>query len=250
MDQDITQTATMIPSMMQKVNTYALRAFRDTADKDYIHARMAYKAELFPQFHWSSLHALEKYAKCIAILTRILKPKKPIKHEVTKSLKLISERVDIKLSDQTVNFIRRLEDYRANDRYLENSWFIYDPELAILDRAVWELRRYCNSELYIYLESQFSAVNSEKYKKIQLIDKPSKQNTFISGGFIEKTLDSKQSKTRPDLVWCNLYYSNSNRKSVLMKRIMMFENAPFYLYPEIIEEVEKYIFVSKEFTNA
>ncbi len=38
-------------SMMQKVNNFALRAFRDTADRDYIHARMAYRVELFPQFH-------------------------------------------------------------------------------------------------------------------------------------------------------------------------------------------------------
>lgn len=63
-------------SMMQKVNNYALRAFRDTADKDYIHARMAYKAALYPQFLWSSLHSLEKYAKCILILNRVPKPKK------------------------------------------------------------------------------------------------------------------------------------------------------------------------------
>ena len=55
----------MSHSMMQKVNSFALRAFRDTADRDYIHARMAYRADLFPQFHWSALHALEKYAKCI-----------------------------------------------------------------------------------------------------------------------------------------------------------------------------------------
>ena len=50
-------------SIMKKVNSFAIRAFRNTADKDYIHARMAYKARLLPQFHWSSLHALEKYAK-------------------------------------------------------------------------------------------------------------------------------------------------------------------------------------------
>ncbi len=38
----------MSHSMMQKVNSFALRAFRDTADRDYIHARMAYRADLFP----------------------------------------------------------------------------------------------------------------------------------------------------------------------------------------------------------
>ena len=84
----------MTHSLTQKVNTFALRSFRDTADKDYIHARMAYRGDLFPQFHWSALHALEKYAKCISILTRIPKPKKRedfINHEVIKSLDLNSE---------------------------------------------------------------------------------------------------------------------------------------------------------------
>lgn len=47
----------MSHNMTQKVNSFALRAFRDTAVRDYIHARMAYRAELFPQFHWSALHA-------------------------------------------------------------------------------------------------------------------------------------------------------------------------------------------------
>lgn len=72
----------MSHSMMQKVNSFALRAFRDTADRDYIHARMAYRADLLPQFHWSSLHSLEKYAKCIAILVRIPKPNSPIKQDL------------------------------------------------------------------------------------------------------------------------------------------------------------------------
>lgn len=113
-------------SLMQKVNSFALRAFRDTADKDYIHARMAYRADLFPQFHWSALHALEKYAKCIAILTRISKPKKDIKHEVQRSLDLVTNQVDIQLSEQTKNFIKRLEEFGARFRYLEVSWFIKD----------------------------------------------------------------------------------------------------------------------------
>ena len=65
----------MSHSIMKKVNSFALRAFRDTADRDYIHARMAYRAGLIPQFRWSALHALEKYAKCITILARILSPR-------------------------------------------------------------------------------------------------------------------------------------------------------------------------------
>jgi hypothetical protein len=235
---------------MQKVNSFALRAFRDTADKDYIHARMAYRADLFPQFHWSSLHALEKYAKCIAMLIRIPKQSEPIKHEVTRPLELISKHINIGLSDQTKSFIERLEKFGARFRYLETSWFINDIELAMLDRAVWELRRYCNADIYVYSENEFISVNLENHEKIKLIDKPTIKNTFITNGFIEKTLENKQSRTRPDLVWCNLYYSSSKRKSVSMKSNIMFENSPFYLYPEIIDEVSKYTQIPKEISTA
>ena len=207
----------MSHSIMQKVNSFALRAFRDTADRDYIHARMAYRAGLIPQFHWSALHALEKYTKCIAILTRIPKPEKPIKHEVERSLALIYKNVDVELSEQTKKFIKRLEEFGARFRYLEVSWFIHECEIAILDRAVWELRRFCDAELYIYSGNQFVSVSKDKYDLIKSIEKPNKQNTIIPGGFLEKTLEKRDSRARPDLVWCNLYYTTSKRKKVSIK---------------------------------
>lgn len=240
----------MSHSIMQKVNSFALRAFRDTADRDYIHARMAYRADLFPQFHWSALHALEKYAKCIAILTRIPKPEKPIKHEIERSLELIYKNVDVELSEQTKKFIKRLEEFGARFRYLEVSWFIKDCEIAILDRAVWELRRFCDAELYIYSGNHFVSVSQEKYDLIKSIEKPNKLNTLIPGGFLEKTLEKKDSRARPDLVWCNLYYTTSKRKKVFIKTSVMAENSPFFLYPEIIDEVSKYTLVPKEIRNA
>lgn len=238
----------MSHSMLQKVNNFAQRAFRDTADKDYIHARMAYRADLFPQFFWSSLHALEKYAKCIAILTRT--PSKNVKHEVIESLKLISNRINVETSSQTNRFIDRLEEFGARFRYLEVSWFVHDPELAFLDRAVWELRRFCNSGLYSYSDDDFVSVKEGEYDKIKLIDKPTKANTFIPGGFIERILENQHSASKEYLIWCNLYYSNSKRKSVQIKSIRMAENAPFFLYPEIIDEVSKYTFVPKEIITA
>lgn len=37
------------------LNDFAIRSFRDTADLDYIAARMAYQAHLTPQSLWSAL---------------------------------------------------------------------------------------------------------------------------------------------------------------------------------------------------
>jgi len=237
--------------MIQKINSFAVRAFRDTADRDYIHARMSYRADLYPQFLWSSLHALEKYGKCILILNRIPKPKrKQIQHEVLRSLQLLQNRVDIKLSKEANGFIERLEKYGAKYRYLDVSWFADGPELAYLDRAVWELRRYCNSALYIYKENEEPKVDDDLLAKIKASEKPGHENTYVTGGFLEKVLESKNSVARKELVWCNLFYSKLKRKSVRIPTKLMFENSPFFLNPEIIDEVEKYAIVSGELKEA
>lgn len=236
----------------QMLNFYALTAFRDTADKDYIHARMAYKAALFPQFHWSALHALEKYAKCILVLARIEKKEQgDIKHEVNKSLRLLSDRIDIQLSDRSRDFINRLEGYGARFRYLETSWFTNSCELADLDRAAWELRRYCNSGLYIYSENEFVSVDSAKYEKLKIIDDKTHENTFIEGGFIERILADRGSRTKPSLVWCNIFYSGSNRKRLKMPDIRMAGNSPLFIFKNLIDidSILKYLFLPKEVVN-
>lgn len=238
----------MASTNMQKINSFAIRAFRETADKDYVHARMAYKASLVPQFLWSSLHALEKYAKCILILNRIPKPTERIGHEVLKPLELVKDKVDICLSKQTMEFLERLEN-GARFRYYEVSWFVDGPELTVLDRAVWELRRYCNTGLYDYSENGV-VVNKLEHERVKLIDRPTRQNTFIIGGWLESVLNKKSHDAREFLVWSNLYYTKSNRKTARVKSGFYAGNSPFYLHPEIIEEVRKYVFVPKEIVKA
>jgi len=53
------------------LNDFAIRCFRNTADRDYVHARLAFRARIIPQFLWSSLHCIEKYGKCILLLNRM-----------------------------------------------------------------------------------------------------------------------------------------------------------------------------------
>ncbi len=57
------------------LNDFAIRSFRETADCDYIAARLSFRAGLVPQFLWQSLQAIEKYLKCILVLNRIRAPK-------------------------------------------------------------------------------------------------------------------------------------------------------------------------------
>src|SRR5437773_8141888 len=124
------------------VNDFAVRSFRDIAAGDYIAARMACRAALVTQFLWASQQAVEKYLKCILLLNRI-KAKK-VRHDLGKALGKIkgSGKVSLKLTQGTEKFIEMLDDY-GEYRYLEVSNFAFGAQLVRLDRAVWELRRYC-----------------------------------------------------------------------------------------------------------
>ena len=236
----------MAHTMTQKVNYFAVSAFRDTADKDYIHARQAYRAGLFSQFYWSALHSLEKYAKCIMILTRTSKGKEGIKHEVNKSLELISCKIKIPLTSHTKAFIDTLENNGARFRYFESSWHVLGGELAEFDRAVWELRRYCNPALYNYSDKEFVSIRADRINSIINHEQRTKENTYIQNGFLEKTIEDKESWARPYLVWGNFFYPNHFRNKVKMRPVMHAENSPFFLFPEIIDEVSKFVFVPKE----
>ncbi len=230
-----------------KINDYALRGLRDTADKDYIHARMAYRSALIPQFHWSALHALEKYAKCIILLSRTPKPKPPLGHEVRRTLEILSGHIDIKISDQSDKFLKRLEETNAKYRYMEVSWYLHEHEVVYLDRVVWELRRYCNSILYNYSLRTENVPLLPKFEELlKQTDNKTKENLLVLNGFIEKVLDNKQHRARTALIWSNIYFTKRRRKTVTLPNYFLAENSSFFLYPEVVEEIRKYVYVPKK----
>ena len=49
------------------LNSIASEAFRDQADRDYVHARGAWRLRLRDQFLWSPQQAIEKYLKGILL---------------------------------------------------------------------------------------------------------------------------------------------------------------------------------------
>ena len=229
------------------INNFALRCFRDTADKDYIHARMAYRGRLLPQFLWSSLHCLEKYSKCILLLARI--DGHGIKHEINSAIEKINTSFNVEFTDQTSQFFTRLEQ-GARFRYLEVSWNSIGNELSLLDRAVWELRRYCRVSLYNYEQIPNVSINQDLFNTIREIDLPTNENTIVPGGWLESIVEGEKSETRNALIWKNLFYSKSKRKKVLMEAYLRAENSPLSLNPEMLDEVIKYVFLPKEIITA
>jgi hypothetical protein len=232
------------------LNDFAIRCYRDTADREYIHARSAYRLRLVPNFLWSSLHALEKYIKCVLLLNRVKAHK--IKHEISKGIDLLNKNgpFEIHLSKSTVEFIKFLER-GAEFRYFEVSLGNRSLDLLDLDRSVSEIRRYCQV-LNHDIEVQGLKKNILKENLQRIEQNTPGQDGFLplTGGLLEKTLKDKKNPAREMLVWSNLFFYERKRKTVRMPNYSEFANAPMSMYPEVIDEAEKYVYIPKRVVNA
>jgi len=156
-------------------------SFRDTADQDYIAARISYKAGLIEPFLWSSLHAIEKYLKAILLFNRV--STKDYNHNIERLLCKVQriKNIDLRLSKKTELFIRYLNEYGDN-RYFDDYVLLDMYALYNLDETVWYIRRYCyDRTLY---NSSYTKIDPEKEKQ-----EPRKYR--ISDGFLGKVMSEK-----------------------------------------------------------
>lgn len=234
-------------SMHILVNDFAIRSFRETADKDYIAARMAYRARLIQPFLWSALHCLEKYVKGILMLNRL---KAHRGHSVLPGVERMRQhgKFELDLSADTVSFIKKLEDYGAEYRYYEVSYDTQPFDIVRFDRAVWELRRYCQPLDYDIVDINGKRVNllSRELDRVHRAKAKHEKGTCIMGGILEQIVEKKDHPAREALIWNNLFFGPSRRRRVKMRADWEAGNSPFFLHPEIIDEVVKYVFIPKD----
>lgn len=236
----------MSHSMHILVNDFAIRSFRETADKDYIAARMAYRARLIQPFLWSALHCLEKYVKGILVLNR-LKAQKG--HSVLPGIERmkLNGKFELDLSADVVKFIKNLEDYGAEYRYYEVSYHVEPFDILRFDRAVWEIRRYCQPLDYdIAVNGRTVNLLSHELDRIHRAKAGHEKGTCIMGGVLEKIIEKKDHPAREALIWNNLFFGPSRRKGVKMRPEWESGNSPFFMHPEIIDEVIKYVYIPKD----
>lgn len=233
------------------INDFAIRSFRDTADGDYIAARMAFRVALLQQFFWSSQQAVEKYIKCILLLNRI--PAKKMRHNLRYGLDKINNegKFKLRLSPDSHEFIQRLNMYGIH-RYFETSYYSLGREILSLDRTVWELRRYC--AVLDYCLEKSSGERKEmleiELRRIEQSENDSPQRFVLTGGFLEKVIKDRESQAREALLFKNLFFGTSRRNSVRMGRRFYSANAPLFLHPEILDEVLKYVFIPENIVKA
>jgi HEPN domain-containing protein len=212
------------------INDFAIRSFRDEGDADYVTARMAFRAALSTAL-WASQQTLEKYLKCVLLLHRI--PGNNVKHDLKEALELIknSGKVTIDLTPNTRDFISHLDAF-GRYRYLEVSRIFKTSDIVSLDRAAWELRRYCTPD--------------PRPRQLKLAPGVIPQKYNISGGYLEAILNDEMNSAREPLLWRNFFFGKRYRrvwkKPPFQIRIT---NAPLYLNPEILDEVLRYVYLPK-----
>ncbi|WP_166897662.1 HEPN domain-containing protein [Massilia sp. CCM 8734] len=227
------------------LNDFAIRSFRETADKDYVAARMAYRARLIQPFLWSSLHCLEKYIKGILVLNRV--KTQNMGHSVLPGIERMKQhgKFELDLSVDTVQFIKKLEEYGAEYRYYEVSYETQPFDVIRFDRAVWELRRYCQPLDYDIIDLSGKTVNflAIELERIHQAKANHEKGTCIMGGFLEDIIKKKDHPAREALIWNNLFFGPSRRKRVKMQSRWESGSSPFFLHPQIIDEVLKYAYI-------
>lgn len=232
------------------LNDFAIRSFRDIGDGDYISARLAFRAQLIPQFLWASLQALEKYLKCILVLNRIRAPRGHDLDELLRALGATSK-FQLQLSKKTTEFLSHLDTY-GRHRYYESPYFILGSEIISLDRAVWEVRRYARVLDY--------DITTPEGKKINLLDLELEANERaresapykfnIIGGRLESIIAKPNHPAREPLLWQNAFFGRRPRKTIRLPGRMEGGNSPLSLHPEILDEVLKYVFLPKDVVAA
>jgi len=193
---------------------FAKRSFRDSADQDYICARVAYRNVFDQQFKWCALQAIEKYLKAILIMN--LKSAKGIGHNLRKGLEKVQaiDDLDFTLSQDTVGFIHYISDF-GSDRYFSHPTFLRDGSFFLLDRAVWSIRRYCfpmritishrGKDVDLF-EKNKAMANSQYY-----VEYPHKYK--IRDGYLEKII-TKKSAPYDDLIWKNFFYGRIKKHKI------------------------------------
>lgn len=226
-----------------RLNACAIMTFRDTADGDYVAARLSFRSGCFEQFLWSAEQAIEKYLKCILVLRRVGRPapkndgtRSDVGHDLEKAASMIGWRF-LRLTPNTRVFIEYLNRTALGARYFEVSTVARGHELVSLDRSVWELRRHCTT--------------SPEPARLRLSEGEPAPKYRLEGGRIEKILDNSSDEACRALLWQNAFFGRRTRYRVKKPKWGFHaKNAPLFVMPDVSAELEKYAYVTPEALKA
>jgi hypothetical protein len=229
---------------------YFRKSFRDVAHHDYIAARALYRVGLMPQFMWAALQSIEKYLKAILLFSS-KGHIKDIKHRLVYALARVEKETGLPLvlSKDTRDLLVHLDRF-GSDRYFEKPYFFVGRELPDLDRAVWEIRAFCQP-FDVHLPDKdgrppfdYGAWRLDQAKKAVVTPT---MRFRMDHGVLENIVDSKGNELRPWLVWKNLFWGKRKKArgaSYLARSGSA--NPPSFLFTGSFPRLEKRIAFSAE----
>lgn len=153
------------------------------------------------------------------------------------------------LSEATRQFIAYLDDL-GPWRYLEVSYYLREYEIIKLDRAVWEVRRHAEPHNYWIREPDGQLRHTLPFGMAKINGSENKPPPeFLVGGLLEKIIADRKHGAREPLLWQNAFYGRK-RKTICLRGHMNAVNAPLFLHPEILTDVQKYVFIPREVAAA
>ena len=229
-------------------NSFITGSFRDTADKDYIAARVLYRRNLTGQFLWQSLQAVEKYLKAILLYEDI--STKKLGHDIGEALINVKDivRLGFDVTPRAEEFIKYLGDQGPN-RYFTFPRFADGDGLFDLDHTVWQVRRFCDDFFFPYDDDILLKYDQKRllYVQGEKIHEAKAKFRLAHNGFLENVLDSgKQPILRADLVWKNFYFCGRNRKKVAYTQIGTCEQPYNFMRPEILDWAKDKVLLPRE----
>lgn len=232
------------------VNSFATQSFRDQADRDYISARLACRFELMPQFLWAAHQAAEKYFKAILLYNRIVATK--VGHDLVVAQELTETLpFRIVLSPRSQKFLDHLSRC-GQFRYIDIPYDVTGYALVDLDVMIWELRRYCQV-LNVFGEPLPPVEQKQLADAKAQLARSSIENSYkfrLIGGFLEKIIEDRSHPSRPALLWNNPVYGVRKRTLIRARHLLHVQNSLLYLYPDMLEELLKYVFIPGKLVSA
>jgi len=232
------------------LNGFATQSFRDQADRDYIAARLACRYELFPQFLWSSQQALEKYFKAILLYNRVKATK--VGHDINEAARLAAGlSFKIELSKRSEEFVDLIATH-GEFRYLDVPFHVHGHLLIDLDFTVWELRRYCQV-LHVFgkvLPEEEQVLLEEAHKRLAASTVEPRYKFRIHNGLLESIIAKRSHPSRAALLWQNPCFSARKRSSIRAKNHVNAQNPHLTHYPQMLEELLKYVYMPKKIADA
>ncbi len=216
---------------------FITRSFRDTADRDYISARILHRYRLTEQFMWMSLQAIEKYLKAILLFHDL--PTKHLNHNICIALaeaKAIN-RLGMRISERASKFVSYINEQGPN-RYFTFPRYAEGDELFHLDHTVLQIRRFCHDFFFPHDDDVLCDDEAAKLKYSQSdeIFKNRARFRLDKNGFLEIVLDTtKHPDLRPALVWRNFNFGSRNRHRITYRHWKTWTQSSNFIHPEIVD---------------